>query len=141
MPNRILRDGILTSESVNAFCWDSSLPDPKSLATEDAVLAVRVSLPTCKAGDPLQAYKWALTMRLRAIRMRNAGALSQKLVRQLIADAGKECPVCFVEMNYSVERRWPTIDHVVALANGGSNAVNNLRVICNRCNSKKADRA
>ena len=104
-------------------------------------MAVRASLPRARAGDELQSYKWALSCRLRALRMKRAGILSDALVRHLIDKAGNDCTECGSDMRYWVGRRWPTIDHVQALANGGMNVAENLRVICNRCNSSKADRA
>lgn len=140
MPNRILREGILTSSAVTRLGW-ADLPDPRDMQTEAEVLVVRAMLPRATAGDELQSYKWALSCRLRAIRMKGAGHLSQSLVRDLIQAAGDTCPVCAGDMRYWVGRRWPTIDHIVALANGGSNEAGNLRVVCNRCNSRKAHRA
>lgn len=136
MPNRILREGILTSERVERLNW----ADPASLQTEADVLRVRQSLPKLTAGDPLQGYKWALSMRLRAIRKKAAGPLSAALVRRMVSEAGQVCGECGFGMGAGAKRT-PTLDHVVALANGGRNDLGNLRIICNRCNSRKADRA
>lgn len=127
MPNRILREGV-------------DLPRVSDLKTVDDVLAVRASLPKLKAGDPAQAYKWALSIRLRAIRNAIAGAATPSEIRNLFATAGDVCPDCNGWMGAGAKRR-PTLDHIKALANGGTNAIANLRVICNRCNSKKGDRA
>ena len=34
---------------------------------------------------------------------------------------------------------YPTLDHVVALANGGGHTWENVRVACGECNSRKRD--
>lgn len=118
-----------------------ALPEPSSLATVDEVMAVRAMLPRVTAGDPLQSYKWELTIRIRKLRMKDAGRLPESLIRSLIQKAGNKCSECGHDMRFWVSRRWPTVDHIKALANGGSNDAVNLRVICNRCNSRKSDRA
>lgn len=102
---------------------------------------MRASLPKLKAGDPLQGYKWALSMRLRKLRMASAGPLPVSVVRSLIAEAGEDCPVCGLAMLVWKTRRFPTVDHIVSLENGGTNERSNLRVICNSCNSRKGGRA
>lgn len=115
-------------------------PEVATLETANDVLRVRDSLPRLRAGDPLQAYRWALAMRLRRLRQIAAGRLDKAVVKRLFAMAGDLCPVCLQLMGPG-SKRLKTLDHVVALANGGSNKAENLRVICNRCNSRKADRA
>lgn len=116
-------------------------PEPSSLQTEAEVLAVRASLPRLKAGDPLQGYKWSLTLRLRALRNKRAGPLAPSLILSMVAEAGPYCPICDRLMEVWTTGLWPTVDHIVALANGGTNERSNLRVICNRCNSRKGARA
>jgi 5-methylcytosine-specific restriction endonuclease McrA len=137
MPVRILREGILTSERVDLLSPEA-LPDPRNLMTVEEVLAVRLSLPRVNAGHWLQSYKWNLSLRLRALR---GAAIPDALARKLIAEAPENCPVCGLVMKYWISRRTPSIDHVVAVANGGKSEETNLRVICNRCNSRKRDRA
>lgn len=44
-------------------------------------------------------------------------------------------------MRYWKSGLYPTIDHIVALANGGTNDASNLRVVCNSCNARKSDNA
>jgi hypothetical protein len=127
VPSRILREGI-------------ELPLISELKTEADVLAVRAVLPKLNAGDPLQAYKWALSIRLRAIRNALAGSASPKEIRRLFSEAGETCVECKNWMGDGAKRH-PSLDHKKALANGGTNEIANLRVICNRCNSSKGDRA
>lgn len=128
MPNRILREGI-------------ELPNIGDLKTEAEILAVRATLPKVAAGDHLQSYKWRLACKLRFIRMKEAGALSDALVKSMIAAAGETCPKCHYVMRIWQTGLFPTIDHVRPLSKGGTNDRANLRVICNRCNSKKGGRA
>jgi 5-methylcytosine-specific restriction endonuclease McrA len=48
------------------------------------------------------------------------------------------CPDCNEKMGARTrEGRYATSDHIVELVNGGTNQFENLRVICNYCNSKK----
>lgn len=137
MPNRILREGILTSPRMSGGLeW----PAPRSLSTAEEVLAVRAALPRLSAGDPRQAYKWELATRLRKLRAKAAGEVDRRVVARLFSAAGDVCSECHQTMAAGSKRR-PTLDHRVALANGGTNEASNLRVICNRCNSRKADRA
>lgn len=37
-------------------------------------------------------------------------------------------------------RSYPTIDHIIALANGGTDTYDNVQLACKRCNSKKQDK-
>lgn len=137
MPVRILREGILTSERVHLLS-PASLPNPLDLSTVEDVLAIRHSLPRVKAGHWLQSYKWSLSLRLRTLR---GAAIPDDIARKLIANAPDNCPVCGFVMHYWVNRRVPSIDHILAVANGGKSEESNLRVICNRCNSRKRDHA
>ena len=117
-----------------------NFPEIETLSTPADVLAVRASLPRLRAGDPRQAYKWALALRLRKLRINAAGRLSAELVRRLFSDAGDVCPECHQFMGHGANRS-PSLDHIVAVANGGTNEESNLRIICNRCNSAKGERA
>jgi 5-methylcytosine-specific restriction endonuclease McrA len=37
-------------------------------------------------------------------------------------------------------RLYPTIDHIIALANGGTDTYDNVQLACKHCNSKKRDK-
>ena len=117
-----------------------NLPDLTLLHTEAELLALRASLPKCKAGDELQGYKWALAGRLRLVRLKAGGKYSHQDARKLIVAAGNKCPECEHEMLPWITGRYPTVDHIVPVSKGGSNDISNLRVICNRCNAKRGNR-
>lgn len=113
---------------------------PGSIASEEEIERVRLSLPRFKAGNPLQAYKWALSQRLRQIRMSRIGKIPSSIAKQLIANAGV-CEECGHSIEFSDGRMVPSIDHIRPVSKGGDNSPSNLRVICNRCNSGKRGRA
>jgi 5-methylcytosine-specific restriction endonuclease McrA len=119
------------------------LPSHRDLHSQDEIQRVRGWLPQkVHAGHWLQPYKWALAVRLRAIRSKAAGPRpTYERFRHLIESAGPTCQACGQNMERWVSGRFPTLDHVVPLSKGGSNSVENLRVICNICNSRKSDRA
>ncbi|WP_431603527.1 HNH endonuclease [Bowdeniella massiliensis] len=53
------------------------------------------------------------------------------------------CPICGVELNWSQSRTpsSPEADHLVPYALGGSDTLDNLQVICRRCNQSKGARS
>lgn len=139
MPTRLIREGILTSERVNKLSLElsySDLPNPRSIISESEILLLRGRLPRVNAGHWLQSYRWQLAMQLRKLR---GGHVPQSTAKKLVAESSNECPVCGNDMRFFVSRRWPTIDHIIPVAKGGTNEELNLRVICNRCNSSKKD--
>ncbi len=96
-------------------------------AHKDVVLGYkrkwRVKNPTAKAEEH---------NRRRAVRIRAAGRCSSEQLVARIAYYGGCCAYCGGVYN--------TIDHVVALACGGTNWPANLRPACKRCNSSKGVR-
>lgn len=120
--------------------FESLMRDPLSFKTVEEISMHRKKLPKVHAGHPLQGYKWALTMRMRVIRNKGAGKIDRKAVNRMFSDNGDMCPDCGVDMRPWITRKYPTIDHKVSLANGGTNEIENLRVICNSCNSRKGAR-
>jgi hypothetical protein len=60
----------------------------------------------------------------------------QGLIEDHIDTYGSKCPAC----QRSVRRSQFTVDHIVALANGGRTSRANARVVCASCNSRKGAR-
>lgn len=125
-------------EGLEAF-----LPSHNDLRSVEEIERVRGWLPKLRAGDHLQVYKWALSCKARRVRCQNALGPRPTYVnhRALIEAAGSHCQLCGEPMQYWVNRRQPTLDHIVPLSKGGTNEVSNLRVICNICNSRRGNRA
>lgn len=119
------------------------LPDTNDLHSAAEIERVRAWLPKLMNGDHLQAYKWSLSRRARRIRCKEASGPRPTYERysRMIEDAGSHCQLCGQPMQYWVNRRKPTFDHIVPLSKGGSNEPSNLRVICNVCNSRRGNRA
>lgn len=63
------------------------------------------------------------------------------IVRAWLKQFGYKCPSCKAKMLYEPERRnswrYASLDHILPMCRGGTYALNNLRVICQRCNGKK----
>lgn len=65
-----------------------------------------------------------------------------RIAKQAIALARENqqylCPLCGVQLDYSRSRQpnSPEADHIVAHAEGGSDSLDNVRVICRRCNQR-----
>lgn len=58
-----------------------------------------------------------------------------------LEEYGNECPTCESHMRFDkgdVSDRTATLDHIIARALGGTHALDNLQVICNRCNNLKS---
>lgn len=72
------------------------------------------------------------------------GTASYKRWRTAVLRAGRKagvtrCPLCEVELDYEHGRKPNSAepDHIIAWAVGGTNTVDNGRVICRRCNQKR----
>lgn len=60
--------------------------------------------------------------------------------KKLNSKSGEECPICKEKMKLSKRRQTPldnteaTVEHILDLALGGNNKLENFMIICNRCN-------
>lgn len=77
------------------------------------------------------------------IRTRNGVYLHKWEARKQIgADQGNRCCYCDVTLTWKVRemRLSPTcatLEHIIPVAEGGQNFIDNLAVSCNRCNSRR----
>lgn len=67
----------------------------------------------------------------------------QNKARAIIAKSKSACHICGRPIDYSL--KWPdpmcfVVDHIVAIANGGSDHISNKAASHNLCNSKKRAR-
>ena len=115
-------------------------PEPRDLHTEEELIKVRNSLPVAKTGDPLQAYKHALSCRLRKIRERKLIPITKDQMKALVESAPENCPDCGKLMRFWATGLTMSVDHILAISNGGTNIDSNLRICCNSCNSRKGNR-
>lgn len=68
------------------------------------------------------------------------------LVKKAIALAQEnqqyQCPLCRVRLDYSRSRQpnSPEADHIIPYAEGGQDVLENVRIICRRCNQSLGGR-
>jgi 5-methylcytosine-specific restriction endonuclease McrA len=67
-------------------------------------------------------------------RFRSAGSKVERLVAR---DGGERCHYCSIHFGRTPQR---TVDHLVPIANGGSNSLENLVLACWPCNKHKGTR-
>ena len=76
---------------------------------------------------------------------RTGTATWKRIRKQAIAQAQDEgqtnCPLCNVPLDYTTPYRPDSaeVDHIVAHARGGTDTLDNSRVICRDCNVRKGD--
>jgi 5-methylcytosine-specific restriction endonuclease McrA len=86
----------------------------------------------------LGATKTALYGRLRRLRMTLAklgGTHTAAEWNHLQEQCGHRCAGC------GIKSKKLTKDHVVPVSKGGSDAIENIRPMCNKCNARKGNRA
>lgn len=71
----------------------------------------------------------------RAVKYEEFGTLSANELKSLFERTGYKCAACGVSGNETTI----SVDHIVALNNGGSNTIENIQPLCTKCNSKKSD--
>lgn len=89
-----------------------------------------------KYGDPRSSEKWLIYTKVRRLRLQKArlkGWHTHKDELMLINKCGGICEICGKINSCS-------IDHIIPISKGGSDGIENLRVVCNSCNSKKGNR-
>lgn len=110
---------------------------PNRILIEDRIKEIEElqnSLPKVKAGNYLQAIKWSLSCEKRRLKIRlsklNGKSHTLKQAIELIKSVDGKCAICGDSSN-------PTIDHIIPISKGGHDGIENLRVLCGSCNSKK----
>lgn len=84
---------------------------------------------------PIQAREKgaAQNAKRRAWRAQSGGLFTAAQIDELFKKQRSRCAWCGVKLNRETLRR----DHRTALANGGSNDIRNIEILCNPCNSAK----
>jgi 5-methylcytosine-specific restriction endonuclease McrA len=93
--------------------------------------AERLRVKVYKHANPTAVAKWG-DKRRRVAAERSDGSLTRNAVKRLFACA-KTCPYCGIHFDADDK----TLDHVIALARGGSHSIRNALVCCKSCNAKK----
>ena len=75
----------------------------------------------------------AVNQRLRRERIKvNGGTFTQKDIENLLIEQNFQCFYC----KDDISKKWQT-DHFIPIVNGGSNSIENIRLCCSSCNSRK----
>jgi len=79
--------------------------------------------------------------------MRKHGSWNKRMVDKLACEWDWKCPYCGNDfgVSYSKGGIWqgwlrPTLEHIVPVAYGGGNDIDNLLAICQVCNAMKTDK-
>ena len=136
MPNRILRDW--TEADVR-----KELNRTKGIVFKDIISIkmrileiekLQISIPKVKSGHPLGILKHSISCEKRRLKIRlsrlNGKSHSFQDAMILINSVGGKCSNCGSTSN-------PTIDHVIPVSKGGHDGIENLQVLCGKCNCKK----
>lgn len=63
-------------------------------------------------------------------RLRSYANLFNRDIRKLILNKKSKCKQCDSVLNLQ-------IDHIASIVNGGSNTIDNIQILCSKCNTKK----
>ena len=111
------------------------LNDSESISNRIAEIELQLSLmPIVSAGNPLQAIKHSFSCEKRRLKIKlsavNGKSHTFKQGMQLIQSVNGVCAICG-------DNKKPSIDHIISIHKGGHDGIENLRVLCISCNSRK----
>lgn len=121
MPNRLLKEGICTSDAINIFDKEISalISELKSIPSENRFGLMRQRIYT----------------KIRSIRMRKAkltGTHTKEQWDSLQKKHNYKCFYCNGHHPWGLDK-----DHIIPISKGGSDLISNIVPSCNKCNSKK----
>ncbi len=69
-------------------------------------------------------------------------ALRQQALRDAITRGVTNCPLCGCILDYTQGRQpnSPEADHILPHSRGGTDTLDNIRIICRRCNQSRGNR-
>lgn len=77
----------------------------------------------------------AINHRHRARKLNAPGTHTAQQVKDLLVKQKCKCVYCKINI-----RKGYHVDHIIALANGGGNSIDNIQLLCPTCNCSKSDR-
>lgn len=80
----------------------------------------------------LHCYRIAIALEKRR---RRRPSLSQKIRQEVFRKYRAKCPRCGEQ-----DVKMLAVDHVIPVSKGGTDNLNNLRILCKSCNSKKGNK-
>lgn len=67
--------------------------------------------------------------------------LARRARHQAQAAGQAHCPICGTLLNYAVGRTPSSaeVDHIIPYSRGGTDTIDNVRIICRRCNQQRGN--
>lgn len=121
---------------------DNSLASRRRIAAECEECSKEFLARTDKL-NRFCSLKCANDFQGRSGRPRSAFKISRSVRLQIYADAGWVCQLCQCPTRSNEDSnhpRYPTLDHIVPRAHGGSDSLENLRLACRQCNITRGAR-
>jgi 5-methylcytosine-specific restriction endonuclease McrA len=111
---------------------DCLMPFPFKVTKSGNTIHATIRCPACAAANQERSRGKAMARRLHASRLGD-----NPNWRRLVARDGDRCHICGVHTSTllgPLDDNYPTVDHLVPIAAGGTDTMDNCKVACRRCN-------